>query len=130
MPLLGEVPAARKRPSELGRELEEQFKHRGFVVAPSVSVAIEETAPLRVTFVGEILVPAASGSKGQPASCKESPTPAASPNSRARAAFSWCARPPPGGQVQRIRFRYNDLVGGEPHASAFRLRTGDVVVVE
>jgi polysaccharide export outer membrane protein len=33
-------------------------------------------------------------------------------------------------QLQRIRFRYDDLVGGVPQSVAFQLRDGDVIVVE
>ena len=130
MPLLGDVPAAGKRPSELGRELEEQLKRRGFVVAPSVTVAIEETAPLRVTFVGEVRRPGTIRLEG-PTGVVQGIANAGGLTEFASESRIFVVRTaPPGGQVQRIRFRYDDLVGGEPHASAFRLRTGDVVVVE
>ena len=130
MPLLGEVPTAGKRPSELGRELEEQLKQRGFVVAPSVTVAIEETAPLRVTFVGEVRRPGTIRLEG-PTGVVQGIANAGGLTEFASESRIFVVRTAPsGGQVQRIRFRYDDLVGGEPHASAFRLRTGDVVVVE
>ena len=130
MPLLGEVPVAGKRPSELGRELEEQLKQRGFVVAPSVSVAIEETAPLRITFVGEVRRPGTIKLEG-PVGVVQGIANAGGLTEFASGNRIFVVRTaPPGNQVQRIRFRYDDLVGGEPHAVAFRLRTGDVVVVE
>jgi polysaccharide biosynthesis/export protein len=128
MPLLGEVPVAGKRPSELGRELEDQLKQRGFVVAPSVTVAIEESAPLRVTFVGEVRRPGTLSLVG-PTGVVQGIANAGGLTEFASGSRIFVVRPVPQG-VQRIRFRYDDLVGGEPHAVAFRLRTGDVVVVE
>ena len=130
MPLLGEVPVAGKRPSELGRELEDQLKQRGFVVAPSVTVAIEESAPLRVTFVGEVRRPGTLRLEG-PVGVVQGIANAGGLTEFASGSRIFVVRMvPQGNQVQRIRFRYDDLVGGEPHAAAFRLRSGDVVVVE
>jgi polysaccharide export outer membrane protein len=130
MPLLGEVPVAGKRPSELSRELEEQLKQRGFVVAPSVSVAIEETAPLRVTFVGEVRRPGTIKLE-PPINVVQGIANAGGLTEFASGSRIFVVRTgSPGQNVQRIRFRYDDLVAGEPHAIAFRLRSGDVVVVE
>jgi polysaccharide biosynthesis/export protein len=130
MPLLGEVPVAGKRPSELGRELEEQLKQRGFVVAPSVSVAIEETAPLRITFVGEVRRPGTIKLEG-PINVVQGIANAGGLTEFASGNRIFVVRTGgPGQNVQRIRFRYDDLAAGEPHAIAFRLRTGDIVVVE
>jgi polysaccharide export outer membrane protein len=130
MPLLGEVPVAGKRPSELGREIEEQLKGRGFVVAPSVAVAIEESAPLRITFVGEVRRPGTIKLEG-PLNVVQGIANAGGLTEFASGNRIFVVRTgPPNNEVQRIRFRYDDLVGGEPHAVAFRLRSGDVVVVE
>jgi polysaccharide export outer membrane protein len=130
MPLLGEVAVAGKRPSELGRELEEQLKGRGFVVAPSVTVAIEESAPLRITFVGEVRRPGTIKLE-PPVNVMQGIANAGGLTEFASSNRIFVVRTgPPNNEVQRIRFRYDDLVGGEPHAVAFRLRTGDVVVVE
>ncbi|HMJ53640.1 MAG TPA: polysaccharide biosynthesis/export family protein [Polyangiaceae bacterium] len=130
MPLLGEVPVAGKRPSELGRELEEQLKQRGLVVAPSVTVSIEETAPIRITFVGEVRRPGTLKLEG-PINVVQGIANAGGLTEFASGSRIFVVRTgPPNNEVQRIRFRYEDLVAGEPHATAFRLRTGDVVVVE
>jgi polysaccharide export outer membrane protein len=130
MPLLGEVPVAGKRPSELGRELEEQLKQRGLVVAPSVTVSIEETAPIRITFVGEVRRPGTLKLEG-PINVVQGIANAGGLTEFASGSRIFVVRTgPPNNEVQRIRFRYDDLVAGEPHATAFRLRTGDVVVVE
>jgi polysaccharide export outer membrane protein len=130
MPLLGEVPVVGKRPSELGRELEDQLKQRGFVVAPSVSVSIEETAPLRITFVGEVRRPGTLKLEG-PVNVVQGIANAGGLTEFASGNRIFVVRTGiPNNEVQRIRFRYDDLVAGEPHAIAFRLRTGDVVVVE
>lgn len=129
MPLLGEVPVAGKRPTELSRELEDQLKTRGFAVAPSVSVAIEETAPLRITFVGEVRRPGTIKLEG-PVNVVQGIANAGGLTEFASGSRIFVVRNAPNNAVQRIRFRYDDLVGGEPHATAFRLRSGDVVVVE
>jgi polysaccharide export outer membrane protein len=130
MPLLGEVPVAGKSPSELDRELEDQLKQRGLVVAPSVTVSIEETAPLRITFVGEVRRPGTIKLEG-PINVVQGIANAGGLTEFASGNRIFVVRTgPPGREVQRIRFRYDDLVAGEPHATAFRLRTGDLVVVE
>ena len=130
MPLLGEVPVAGKRPSDLGRELEEQLKQRGLVVAPSVTVSIEESAPLRITFVGEVRRPGTIKLEG-PVNVVQGIANAGGLTEFASGNRIFVVRSgTPNKEVQRIRFRYDDLVAGEPHATAFRLRSGDVVVVE
>ena len=129
MPLLGEVPVAGKRPTELARELEDQLKTRGFAVAPSVSVAIEESAPLRVTFVGEVRRPGTIKLEG-PMNVVQGIANAGGLTEFASGNRIFVVRNAPNNEVQRVRFRYDDLVGGEPRSTSFRLRTGDVVVVE
>jgi polysaccharide export outer membrane protein len=130
MPLLGEVPVAGKRPTELSHEIEEQLKQRGFVVAPSVTVAIEESAPLRITFVGEVRRPGTLKLEG-PVNVMQGIANAGGLTEFASGSRIFVVRTGiPNREVQRIRFRYDDLVAGEPNSTAFRLRTGDVVVVE
>jgi len=129
MPLLGEVPVAGRRPSELGRELEDQLKQRGLVVAPSVTVSIEESAPLRVTFVGEVRRPGTIKLEA-PVNVVQGIANAGGLTEFASGNRIFVVRNAANNEVQRVRFRYDDLVAGEPHATAFRLRTGDVVVVE
>jgi polysaccharide export outer membrane protein len=126
LPLLGDVPVAGKRPAQLGRELEEQLKGRGFAVAPSVTVAIEESAPLRITFVGEVRRPGTL-KLDAPVNVVQGIANAGGLTEFASSSRIFVVRPAQsGGEVQRIRFRYEDLVQGEPHATAFRLRSGDV----
>jgi len=130
LPLLGEVPVAGKRPGDLGRELEEQLKQRGLVVAPSVSVVIEESAPLKVTFIGEVRRPGTIKLE-PPLGLAQGLANAGGLTEFASGSGIFVVRTGTNAaEVQRIRFRYDDLVRGEPHATAFRLRTGDVVVVE
>jgi polysaccharide export outer membrane protein len=99
LPLLGDIQVGDKRPAELAKEIESSLKQGGFIVAPSVTVFIEESAPINVTFIGEVH-------------------------------HQGTRRNGDRAEVLRIRFRYDDLVQGEPHAVSFRLRTGDVVLVE
>jgi polysaccharide export outer membrane protein len=100
------------------------------VVAPSVAVAIEESAPLRITFVGEVRKPGTMKLEG-PVNVVQGIANAGGLTEYASSSRIFVVRTAlPSNEVQRIRFRYDDLVAGEPHAVAFRLRTGDVVVVE
>jgi polysaccharide export outer membrane protein len=129
MPLLGEVVAAGKRPRDLATEIQVSLKQGGFVVSPSVVVDIEEAAPIKVTLIGEIrrpgtikldppmgLVHALADGGGLTEFASQSRI------------FVMRSMGTPG--LTRIRFSYNDLIRGEPHAVGFRLRSGDVVIVE
>ncbi len=130
-PPLGNVEAAGKPPAALAAEL--QTRLRGMVVDPEVSVAIVKLAPARVSVVGEVKAPGAyelSRDRGV---------------INALAAAGWLTEfarrdrvfvvrkvlaSAPSEVPQRIRFRAEDLTSPETSAARFRLRDGDVVVVE
>jgi polysaccharide export outer membrane protein len=141
LPLLGDVEAAGKTPAALSRDLAARFKE--YVVSPVVTITVDETQPTSVSVLGEVAHPgvytldpsagvlqalAAAGGLTEYASRDAiyvvRRPPAAAPGSPVGAPDA-APKPPP-----RIRFTFASLVQGDPPAAAFRMRAGDVVVVE
>ena len=124
MPVIGEVIARGKRPAQLSSEIKERLKD--IVVAPSVSVAIEQGAELKVSVVGEVrnsgvfqLDPGANVLHALAA--------AGGLNDYADTDKVFVIRR---SLPQRIRFRYSDLQSADPRSIKFTLQPGDVVLVE
>lgn len=125
LPLLGDVEVRGKKPSSLRAELEARYKE--FIVAPSVTVNVEEIAPVTVSVLGEVAHPGVvqmdgSGGVAQALAAAGGLTDYAS---RDRI---FVVRA--GGKPSRVRFTFDELAGGDPAAVHFLLRRGDVVVVE
>jgi polysaccharide export outer membrane protein len=125
MPLVGEVVAAGKRPVELARELEQRLKQ--LVLSPKVTVNVTSALPISVTVVGEVkrigpitLEP--------PARLIDAMAQAGGPSEFANASRIFVLRPYP--TYKRIRFTWESILRNEQGASAFPLRTGDVIVLE
>jgi polysaccharide export outer membrane protein len=125
-PTLGTIPVAGKTTEALGKELEDRLKN--IVVNPEVTVSITKLASIRVNVVGEVKTP---GSYELMRGRGVIP---------ALAAAGWLTefadrnkifviRSEAGG-TQRVRFRARELTAAEPHATGFRLKDGDVVVVD
>ena len=122
-----------KDPLTVAEELKVSL--RGIIVDPDLNVTILKTAPVRIDVVGEVKTPGnyeLTRDRGVVT---------------ALAAAGWLTdfarrdrvfvvrrglRTPtePAETEQRIRFSAEDLTTAEPHAARFRLRDGDVVVVE
>jgi polysaccharide biosynthesis/export protein len=132
-PTLGDVRAAGKETTALAAELKVQLEH--MVVDPDISVAIIKAAAARVNVVGEVKAPGSYELKTDRGVVA------------ALASAGWLTdfahhdrvfviRQAGGGPgspaeaAQRIRFRTEDLTSPESSAARFRLRDGDVVVVE
>jgi polysaccharide export outer membrane protein len=124
LPLLGDVVAVGKAPPQLAQEVQDRLK--SFLQSPAVTIQVDETHPSNFSLVGEISRPGVF------------PLP---PNTGLLEALAI------GGGLtqyanpdtifvlrktmpQRIRVTYRELTENEPHAVAFRLRDGDVIVVE
>jgi polysaccharide export outer membrane protein len=123
---LGDVDARGKSPGALSKELEGRFKD--YVIAPKVTVTVEESQPTSVSVVGEVthpgvftVDPTSDGGVLQALALAGGLTEYASRDS------IYVLRRAPS---QRIRFTYAALTHAEAHAASFRLRTGDVVVAE
>lgn len=125
MPVLGDIEVRDQRPSAVKAELERRLKD--YVNAPSVTVTVEESQPISVAVLGEVVhagvfpidpratigyVLAHAGGLTEYAS---------------RDRIFVVRRDP---QPMRIRFTYDSVRRGEPHAAAFVLHQGDLVVVE
>ena len=125
LPLLGDVEVRGKTPSSLRAELEARLKQ--FIVAPSVTVNVEEVAPVLVSVLGEVTHPGVV--KLDPnASVVEALAGAGGLTDYANRDRIFVVRG--GDKPLRIRFTFDGLEGGDPAAVRFSLRRGDVVVVE
>jgi polysaccharide export outer membrane protein len=128
LPLLNELVAVGKSPLALGGEVEVRL--RDFVNKPSVRVSLEETRPLAVSVVGEVL---------RPGSMTLEPNAGVLQALAAGGGFTEFAhrdgifvlRSVAGEQTpRRVRFTWDSLARGLGSAAQFRLAPGDVVVVE
>lgn len=130
VPFLQDVEASNRTPAELATVLKARLQ--AFVVSPVVTVTLEDLRPLRIPVTGEVANPgiyevdrksgvlaalAAAGGLGEFAR---------------RDAVHVLRYQVALGEVApaRIRLGYQALLRGERPAAAFRLREGDVVVVE
>lgn len=125
-PTLGTISVGGQTTDAVVAELQGRLKD--LLVKPEVTVSVLKIATIRVNVVGEVKTPGsyelARGRGVIPA----------------LAAASWLTEfangdrifviRSDGGNVQRIRFRARDLTAAEPHATGFRLKDGDIVVVE
>lgn len=124
LPVIGEVIARGKRPAQLAAEIQDRLK--AVVVAPSVSVVMEQEGAMKVSVVGE--VKNAGVFEVQPGSNVL----------HALAAAGGLSDYADGDRVfvvrkslpQRVRFRFNDLRSADPKSVQFTLQNGDIVVVE
>lgn len=130
VPFLNDVDAAGLQPAELAKRLEVKLKT--FIVSPVVTVVIHERRPVRVSVLGQVAHPGvfeldASSGVLQAIAAAGGLTPfAAGDGIYVLRSGYWADDPAPG----RIRFRYSDLRTGKAPAALFRMRAGDVVVVE
>lgn len=126
LPFLNDVPAASMTPERLARDLEERLKP--FIVAPRVLVAVEEARPLSVSVLGQVgtpgLHPLAPG-----AGVAQALAAAGGLKDFAKKDRIFVVRPE-GETPLRLRMTWDDITAGLGAAGRFRLRTGDVVVVE
>lgn len=124
LPVVGEVIARGKHPAQLAAEIQDRLK--SVVVAPSVSVVMEQEGAMRVSVVGE--VKNAGVFEVQPGSNVL----------HALAAAGGLSDYADGDRIfvvrkslpQRVRFRYHDLRSADPKSVQFTLQNGDIVVVE
>lgn len=124
-PTLGTINVEGRTAVAVAADLQERLKD--LLVKPEVAVSIIRTAPVRVNVVGEVRTPGSYELvRGRSVVA-------------ALAAAGWLNEFANRDKIfviridqteQRIRFRARELTAAEPHAVRFRLRDGDVVVVE
>lgn len=124
-PTLGSVVVQGMPPAQLADAL--MIRLRGIIVSPQVTVSVARSAPIRVSVVGEVKTPGSydlTRDRGVTA---------------ALAAAGWLTDFATKDRIfvvrhgdadLRVRFRAQEITASEPHSASFRLRDGDVVVVE
>ncbi len=128
LPFLDDVSAAGLSPDALARALE--VKLTGFVNAPRVTVSLEDEKLVSISVLGEVAKPgvydlAAGSGVLQALASAGGMTPWASSDR-----IFVLRRSGAEAQPARIRFTEDALAHAVDRSSAFRLRRGDVVVVE
>lgn len=124
LPLLGDVPAAGKAPAQLAQELQERLK--SFLQAPTVTVVVEEIHPSSFSMVGEVTRPGVYPLTPHTGLLEALALGGGLTQFADADAIFIVRRSPP----QRFRVTYEQLTTNDPHAVAFRLADGDVIVVE
>ena len=123
MPFLNDVEAEGLTPAALGQRI--QSRLTGFLVNPVVTVALQETRPLEVSVIGEVVRPGIYRLE-QGAGVLTALAAASGFNDFADRDRIFVVR----SGTLRIRFTYVALSTVRERAARFRLLPGDVVVVE
>lgn len=130
LPFVNDIEAAGQTPPGLARRLQGRLKE--FINNPVVTVSLEEPGPIQVSVLGEVgkpgVYPVPPGSSVLHALATAGGlTPFASKERIFLLRKNAPGRQPP---LLRVRFTYAKLAHAEGLAAAFRMRDGDVVVVE
>jgi polysaccharide export outer membrane protein len=124
LPFLGDVSVVGKPPAVVAKEMESGLK--SFINSPNVTVTVEEFQPTTVYVIGEVGHPGAITME-RDAGVLQALATAGGLTENAGRDDIYVLRELP--QPRRIRFTYDSLTRTPP-SSTFRLRPGDVVVVE
>lgn len=130
LPFVNDVEAAGQTPALLARRLQGRLKE--FINNPVVTVSLETPGSIQVSVLGEVAkpgvyaVPAGSGVLYALATAGGLTQYASS------SGIFVLRKKPPGSQppLLRIRFSYDRLAHAEGRAAGFRMRDGDVIVVD
>lgn len=125
VPLVGEVQVSGKAPEAVAKDIAERLEP--FINTPHVVVSVEETSTV-VAVIGEV------SNAGVVVLNHDLTVLAALAEADGLTEFAdrsmvFVLRREPNG-LYRIRFKYEDIVRGVGKAAAFRLRTGDQLIVE
>lgn len=128
LPLVNDMDAAGQTPAALARAMEVKLKD--LVANPVVTVMVDEPQPIKISVLGEVRNPGKkqleSGS-----GLLQALSEAGGFTDYAREDAIYVLRREPGYPAPvRIRFTWVALSRNEGNAPTFRLKTGDVVVVE
>ncbi len=128
LPLINDVEAAGQTPPALARVVEQKLKD--LVNNPVVTVMVDEPQPIKVAVLGEVRNPGKKQLEWG-SGLLQALSEAGGFTDYARDDAIYVLRKEPGYQTPvRIRFTWPSLTRNEGTASVFRLKTGDVVVVE
>lgn len=131
LPLVNDVEAAGFEPAAVAKKL--QVKLKEFIVNPMVTVSLEDPAGLEISVMGEVARPGVYRVDQDPSVLKALASAGGlGPLASRDRIFVLRYGDKPGQPLVpvRIRFSYEKLAHAEGAAARFRLRSGDVVVVE
>jgi polysaccharide biosynthesis/export protein len=124
LPLVNDVVAAGKTPVQLARDIETALK--SVILSPQVTVIVEDFTPT-ISVLGEVAKPGPQALQ-RDTGVAEVLAAAGGLTNFAKRDRIFVVRSSP--QQVRIHFTYDALTKGIGRAPTFRLRAGDVVVVE
>jgi polysaccharide export outer membrane protein len=124
VPFIGDVEVRGKTPAMVSAELAALLKE--YVVSPNVTITIEEAQATSVSVMGEVARPGIYPIDSTTGVLQALAAAGGFTDYASKSSIYVVRRAP----AARIRFTYSALVLGEGPASAFRLHTGDVLVVE
>jgi polysaccharide export outer membrane protein len=124
VPFLGDVLVAGKQPAVAAKEMEVSLK--SFITTPNVTVSVDEFQAITVSVIGEISHPGTITIDRDTTLLQVLASAGGLTESASRDDI-YVLRSAP--VARRIRFTYK-LLTQSPPSSAFRLRAGDIVVVE
>jgi len=125
LPFVNDVQAAGKTPLKLGGELEAGLK--AMVLNPKVTVVVEESRPLTISVLGEVSKPGTQTYERE-SGVAQALAAAGGLTNFAHKDRIFVVRSNP--KPVRIHFTYENITRKVGPASVFRLKPGDVVIVE
>jgi polysaccharide biosynthesis/export protein len=125
LPLVNEMQAAGKTPGRLAADLETSLKT--VVLNPKVTVVVEESRPLTISVLGEVSKPGTQNLE-RDYGVAQALAAAGGLTSFAKKDRIYVVRSAP--KPIRIHFTYEALTRNVGAASTFKLKPGDVIVVE
>ncbi len=127
---VNDVEAVGQTPAALARRL--QTRLREFINNPVVNVSLEESGPIQVSVLGEVAKPGVYAVQPGSSVLHALATAGGLTLYASRDQIFVLRRNNPGAQppLLRVRFSYDRLARAEGRAATFRLRDGDVLVVE
>ena len=125
LPFINDIEAAGKTPRALAADLENGLKT--VVLTPRVTVVVEESKPLTISVMGEVAKPGPQTLE-RDTGVAHALAAAGGLTNFAHKDRIFVVRTSP--KPVRIHFTYDSLTRAEGSASTFRLKPGDVIVVE
>jgi polysaccharide export outer membrane protein len=125
VPLVGDVEVRGKQPLAIRTELEGRLKD--YVNAPAVTVNVPEMQPITIVVLGEVSHPGVFPVERHASVAQVLALAGGLTDYAGRDSIFVVRRGTPS---ERVRFTYDGLVRGEPHAAAFPLHDGDLIVAE
>lgn len=127
VPLVGDMVVVDRTPAEVGRALEKALRDQNILIAPRVTVALEESRPVSVAVLGAV-THAGTFELARGAGVAEAIASAGGLTEFAHRDQIFVVRRTP--TPVRIRFTFEALTGQTGVAPVFRLQNGDVVVAQ